>query len=103
MLEVVVARKRVRESSETDTLMPAASSAAVPVASGSPEQSLVMNRRTVEPASAEPKIFGELSLAGEAGTVAVSSGASGAAVSTVKFWVAEPGFPAASVARTRNV
>jgi hypothetical protein len=59
--------------------------------------------RTVEPPSAEPMIVGVLSLAGECGSVVVNSGAPGAAVSTVKLWVAVEELAAASVARTRNV
>ena len=55
------------------------------------------------PAGALPITRGPLSLAGEAGTVAVSSGASGAVVSTSKPRVATAWFVAASVARTRKV
>ena len=57
----------------------------------------------MEPAEAEPISSGVLWLAGEAGTVAVSSGAGGAAVSTWKSRVAVAWFAAASVERTRKV
>src|SRR5689334_6815970 len=48
-------------------------------------------------------ILGELAFAGEAGEVEVSSGAGGAAVSTLNERVAVLWLPAASVTRTRKV
>ena len=59
--------------------------------------------RTVAPEIADPTNFGLLSLAGEAGIVAVSCGACGEAVSIWKPRVVVAWFEAASVARTRKV
>src|SRR5690242_4345846 len=62
-----------------------ANSLSVPVPTGDPVQSEVVYRFTVDPASALPKIFGELLLAGESGVVPLRHGVLGPepAVSTV--------------------
>jgi hypothetical protein len=57
---------------------------------------------TVDPASAVPITLGELKLAGEAGNVDVTTGASGASESFVTESVAEPVLVAASVTQTRR-
>jgi hypothetical protein len=59
----------------------------------------------VEPAGAEPTIFGEFWLAGEAGVVEVSDGVPTTAVLIVKLRVAglPSALPAASAAFTRKV
>ncbi len=54
-------------------------------------------------AGAEPRILGLFWLAGEAGRVALSTGAWGPAVSTLKLRVAVAWLPTASVALTRKV
>src|SRR5918912_1005621 len=54
-----------------------ANEAAVPLAAAVPEQSAVVNRRTVDPASAEPSTFGDVPFAGDAGLVAETVGAAG--------------------------
>ncbi len=93
-------------SSATSTVRPSEeSSLAEPLASGVPEQSAVEKTLTVEPASAEPLTSGWLSLAGEFGSVSVSCGASGPAVSTVNELLAGVGsmLPAWSRARTSKM
>ena len=81
---VAVALKVVEESSETATGMPGLEKvAALPVAVGAPEQSLVVYSSTVEPASAVPVIFGELSFAGESGVEPSDDGAAGALESSM--------------------
>ena len=70
-------------SSATATPIPGeAKVAALPLAAGGPEQSLVVYRLTVEPASALPQIMGALSLAGEAGVEPSDEGAAGAVESS---------------------
>jgi hypothetical protein len=103
---VAVARIVVEVLSATEIAMPGdASAAAVPWASGVPEQSDVAYSLTVELAAAEPTIFGEFWFAGEAGLVEVSAGAAGADVLTVNERVAGvvSTFFAASVAFTRKL
>jgi hypothetical protein len=67
----------VAVSLSTATSMDSGSPVAVPLAVGSPEQSLVVNSSTVEPASAVTLTAGELSLAGDTGVVDVSVGVAG--------------------------
>jgi hypothetical protein len=98
---VAVALKVVVVSSATVTAIPVAKAAAVPLAVGAPEQSLVVYRSTVEPASAAPEIEGELSFAGPAGLAASADGAVGELESStyVTSEVEQPEtLPAASVA-----
>jgi multisubunit Na+/H+ antiporter MnhC subunit len=64
---VAVALNVVELSPATDTDRPAAKLAAEPLATGAPEQSLVVYSFTVEPASAVPVINGLLLFAGDAG------------------------------------
>jgi hypothetical protein len=104
---VAVALNVVVVSSETATVRPGdAKVAALPEAAGAPEQSLVVYSLTVDPASAEPEIFGELSFAGPAGVEAREAGSAGAVESST--YVTEEAeqpetFPAASVAVALNV
>ena len=102
---VAVALKLVVESSATETVTPASSSAALTPAIGEPEQSALAKRWTVAPETAVPTSFGLLSLAGEAGIVALSCGAWGEAVSTVqvKFAGVASVLPALSIARTSKL
>ena len=73
----------VDESSATAALIPGeAKVAALPEAATEPEQSLVVYSLTVDPASAEPEILGELSFAGPAGVEASDAGAAGAVESS---------------------
>jgi hypothetical protein len=97
---VAVALKVVEESSGTATVIPVANAAAVPDAFGAPEQSPVVKRSTVEPASAEPLIAGELSFAGPAGVDTSEDGAAGAVESSTYVTPEEQPLtlPAASVA-----
>ena len=98
---VAVALKVVVESSDTATVRPGLEkAAAVPLAATEPEQSLVVYSLTVEPPSAVPLIFGELSLAAETGADASEEGATGALESSRYATPAEqvPVLPAASVA-----
>ncbi len=65
----------VEESSATETLNPGeANAAALPVATGDPEQSALVYRSTVASARAVPLIRGLLSFAGEPGVLPVSCG-----------------------------
>ena len=103
---VAVARNVVEEVSATATLSPGdARAAAEPVAATAPVHDASVYSRTVEPASAVPLIVGELSLAGESGSVSLSVGGPGAVVSTTHVRVAGVGsvLPAASMARIASV
>jgi hypothetical protein len=73
----------VVESFATATVKPGvAKLAAVPLATGAPEQSEDVKTFTVEPASAEPVIAGLLSFAGEPGEELSVLGAAGAVESS---------------------
>jgi hypothetical protein len=75
---VAVARNVVDRSAGTVTSRPGdAKLAALPLATAVPEQSAVVNRRTVEPASADPTSFGLVLCAGDTGTLAVNVGFTG--------------------------
>lgn len=101
-----MARNVVEESSATATLSPGdARFAAEPVAATAPVHDISAYSRTVAPAAAAPLIFGELSLAGESGSVSLSVGGAGAVVSTIHVRVLGVGsvLPAASIARAARV
>src|SRR6185312_15693516 len=83
-VSVAVARKEVVVLSGTETVMPGAPNTAVEaMAAGGPAQPAVVYSFTIVPAAAFPLTFGLLSLAGEAGLVAVIFGIDGGMVSTV--------------------
>src|SRR5262249_9696571 len=88
---VAVAWKVVVELLGTEAVMPGEEKfAAVSVAAGEPVQLAFAYRFTVEPGSAFPCTFGELSLAGEAGLVPVRVGGSGGVVSWPTVITFEP-------------
>jgi hypothetical protein len=75
---VAVALKVVVVSSETATVRPGLeNAAAVPVAVGAPVHPAVVYSLTVEPASAEPLMAGELLFAGPTGVEASEAGSAG--------------------------
>ena len=101
---MAVAKKLVLESSGTETSIPASSSAGVAVAIGEPaavdrSEELHGGARRGGALDLRLVVVGR----GEAGAVAVSSGACGREVSTSKSRVAVAWLPAASVERTRKV
>jgi hypothetical protein len=104
---VAVAWKVVDESSATETESPGKKKlAAEPVPAIEPEQSELVYRFTVEPPSAEPLTSGELSFAGESGSVSVRAGSFGAVESSTYVIELEEQLevlPAASVAVAWNV
>ena len=80
---LALAKNVVDVSSATETAMPGeANVAALPEPAMADVQVLFVYSLTVEPASADPMIFGELLLAGEAGDVDVTFGALGAVESS---------------------
>ena len=75
---VAVALNVVELLSATETVKPGeANAAALPFATGVPEQSLVVYSFTVEPDSAVPVMLGLLLFAGDAGVEARPVGAAG--------------------------
>ena len=102
----VFAERLVVSSAVTETVIPVPVKAAtVSVADAPPEQSALLKISTWvgEPAPVVPFTFGDPSLDGEAGVVAVIVGAAGGVASTWNDRVAVAELPAASVAFTRNV
>ncbi len=82
-----------------------ASCAALPTAAGLPPQVALRYRRTVEPEAALPLISGLLSLAGESGSLSVSSGDAGPglASSLIAKASVDPDGPSIPPTRSKSV
>jgi hypothetical protein len=88
LASVALAWKVVVELSGTVTAIPGeASSAAVPLATGAPEQSEVENSPTVVPGGAVPRSLGVLLAAGPTGELPLSVGTGGSASTSRMRWL----------------